>query len=135
MKKSLGSLVLLSMLSLTAVASADVAPDPCEGKAEGDACTTFDDKDGTCQADGNLLECIETSATTTSSTTSGAGGGGTGGGTGEGGGPTTDDGGSEDDGGCSVAAVGAPVAAGSMSLLGLAVLVGARVAGRRRKQG
>jgi hypothetical protein len=119
-------------LSLSAAASADVAPDPCEGKAAGDVCETYDQKAGTCQEDNGFLDCVaNTPATTSSSTTSGAGGGGEGGGDGSGGGPT----GTEDDGGCSVAAVGAPVAAGSMSLLALALVAGLRLGGRRRKQG
>ncbi len=132
MKKLLGLLALSFSLSISAAASADVAPDPCEGKAVGDVCETYDQKAGTCQQVSGFLDCVENSATT-SSTTSGAGGGGDGGGgDGSGGGATTQ---SEDDGGCSVAAVGAPVAAGSMSLLALALVAGLRLGGRRRKQG
>lgn len=133
MKKLLGLLALSFSLSISAAASADVAPDPCEGKAVGDVCETYDQKAGTCQQANGFLDCVANSAATTSSgTTSGAGGGGDGGGDGSGGGATTQ---SEDDGGCSVAAVGAPVAAGSMSLLALALVAGLRLGGRRRKQG
>lgn len=132
MKKLLGLLALSFSLSLSAAASADVAPDPCDGKAVGDVCETYDQKAGTCQEENGFLDCVENSATTTSSsTTSGAGGGGEGGGEGTGGSGTS----TEDDGGCSVAAVGAPVAAGSMSLFALALVAGLRLGGRRRKQG
>lgn len=132
MKKLLGLLALSFSLSLSAAASADVAPEPCEGKSVGDVCETYDQKAGTCQQANGFLDCVENSAaTTSSSTTSGAGGGGEGGSDGSGGSGTS----TEDDGGCSVAAVGAPVAAGSMSLLALALVAGLRLGGRRRKQG
>jgi len=74
MKKLLGLLTLSFSLSISAAASADVAPDPCEGKAVGDVCETYDQKAGTCQQVSGFLDCVENSATT-SSTTSGAGGG------------------------------------------------------------
>jgi hypothetical protein len=131
MKKLLGLLALSFSLSIPAAASADVAPDPCEGKAVDDACETYDQKAGTCQQVNGFLDCVaNTPATTSSSTTSGAGGG-EGGSDGTGGSGAS----TEDDGGCSVAAVGAPVAAGSMSLLALALVAGLRLGGRRRQQG
>jgi hypothetical protein len=131
MKKLLGLLAVSFSLSLSAAASADVAPDPCEGKAEGDVCETYDQQAGTCQQDNGFLDCVANAATTSSSTTSGAGGGGEGGSDGTGGSGA----GTEDEGGCSVAAVGAPIAAGSMSLFALALVAGLRLGGRRRKQG
>ena len=128
-KKLLGVAVLMGSLGVSAVASADVAPDPCEDSTEGAACETFDGKAGLCEdRGGGGRSCSEDSATTSSTGSGGEGG------SGEGGGPTTQE--KEDDGGCSVAsAVGSRTAAGSMTLFGLAVMAGARLAGRRRKNG
>lgn len=61
------SLVAASTLLVSIHAFADVAPDPCEGLKAGDACTTTNNKAGTCVEQNGLLGCVESPATTSSS--------------------------------------------------------------------
>ena len=63
-----GALTLGALRAVAAApARADVAPEPCDGKQLGDACTTFDGSAGTCidnpNAPGTLLCQATTSAT------------------------------------------------------------------------
>lgn len=49
-------------LLLFSLARADTLPEPCDGLKEGDACTTYEDKAGTCTSCGaNCLTCEATS--------------------------------------------------------------------------
>lgn len=51
MKRTVGLLLALA-LSAPSFAHADVAPEPCDGKGEGDACETESGKSGTCNENG-----------------------------------------------------------------------------------
>ncbi|MBL9028577.1 MAG: hypothetical protein JNL21_40675 [Myxococcales bacterium] len=51
MKRNVGLLLALA-LSAPSFAYADVAPEPCDGKEEGDACETSSGKSGTCNDSG-----------------------------------------------------------------------------------
>lgn len=137
--RSLRALVSLSAttfaFALASVASADVPNDPCMDKVAGDACETLEGAAGTCTDNAGVLECVENAGTggggAGGSGTGGSGTGGSGTGGDAAGGSGSGGGGDTDDGGCSVRATGA-TAAGSMSLLALAVLGASRLVRRRR---
>ena len=61
-------MLVSALLTLSGVALADVPATPippCEGLAEGDACTTADDEDGTCDAEGTcVVDAEETGCAT-----------------------------------------------------------------------
>ena len=131
MNRLVFSLVGASALLVSTSAFADVAPDPCEGLKAGDACTTTNNKAGTCVEQNGLLGCVESPATTSSagsttssggSTTSATTGATTGGG----------DGGKSSDDGCSASSSSASALPG-LVLVGLA-LGAFTAAGRTRRR-
>ena len=141
MKLPLATLAAVAVLATSSLALADVANDPCDGLAEGAACTTLDDEAGTCQTTNNgFLDCVpggttapsSSASTTTGGATTGAattGGAGGGGGSDEGGAGGGASGGATEDDGCAVQAPGRKGA--TRAGAGLVFLVGALVAGRR----
>jgi hypothetical protein len=131
---SIAAPALMAALFVSIPAAADLAPDPCMAKAVGDACTTPDNKPGTCKEDPNvsgLLKCEPTGASSSSSSTSG-GAGGAGGASGEGGSEQEDED-DEKNGGCAFR--GVPGAAGPAGMIGggLAILAVGRLLSRRRR--
>ena len=137
-------------MSLSSLALADIAPDPCEGKNEGDVCITVRDKPGTCVAVdcgsggsggrvdcGNGLECVEGSTTGSggaggSGGTSSAGGNSASGSGGEGntGNATSDP--PESDDGCSLKSGGTQRGASSLAALA-ALALGVWISRRRAR--
>lgn len=115
----------LLLLASAAPARADIAPAPCDGKQVGDACTTYDNKPGTCvdnPMSPGVLDCQETMAATgTGGSSSGTGGSSSG----EGGGSS---GGGDDDSGCAVH----PGA--GQGATGLLLLLAASALARRRRR-
>jgi hypothetical protein len=135
---------LASTLLLVASASparADLQPDPCMGKANGDACTSYNNKPGTCvpdpQTPGALL-CQESgmsgsgggsSATTTGTTTSASSGTNS---SSAGGGADGSDGERESSGDCSFRQ-GAPSGIGTWAGAAAAMIAAGLLLARRRR--
>lgn len=94
-RTALFGLALGSILFAAAPARADVNPDPCAGKAEGDACVTAGEEPGTCTTVDGGLECVANSGTGGA----GPGGGDPGTGASSAGGSSSS---TESDSGCSV---------------------------------
>lgn len=113
--------ILLVTLAAAAPALADIAPDPCMGKAAGDACTTPDNQDGTCKegAAAGLLTCVASSSSSSSSSSGSSSSS-----------SSSSGGDPEDDGGCSFR--GGPEAPLGMVVGGLALFALGSLVARRR---